>query len=401
MPSRSEKRSLLVMLSVFSFVVFGTYIVSIFARGYRLDLTNGPALQATGLLSATSKPKSASVFINDRLTTATDDVINLAPGNYSVKITKDGYLPWQKNISIKKEVVYQTEAVLFRSVPELSPITQSGAINPTLSPDGSKIIFAVASASASRDNGLYLIETSDNIIPLTKNSPRQITLNFPTIDWSKATFTFSPNSRELLASFKSTNLHYLLPLDTAITNKNLVDITSKLASISADWKEKEDVIIQSRIDRLSPELQAVISTGSAKRLAFNSTEDKIIYLAKVDATLPANITTPPPAQSTQVQSRQIKANNFYIYDLKDDTNFLIGPQTIYPEPFWLPYSNYIIFTENNSIKTIDYDGTNKLTLFTGKFQPNVYFPWSDGSRIITLTSAYTGSPENLYSISLK
>ena len=390
------------MSSVFVFVIAGTYIVSIFARGYQINLNHeGPALQATGLLSATSKPKSASVFINDRLTTATDDVVNLAPGNYTIKISKDGYLPWQKNISIKKEVVYQTEANLFRSVPELSPITQSGAINPILSPDGNKIIFAVASASASRDNGLYLIETSDNLIPLTKNTPRQIATNYPSIDWAKATFTFSPNSRQLLASFKNTNTHYLLPLDSAIGNKDLIDITSKLIAITTDWKLNEAQIIQSRIDRLPTELKTIVSTDSAQHISFNSNEDKVIYLAKVDTTLPANITTPPPAQSTQAQSRQVKANNFYIYDLKDDTNFLVGPESSYPEPLWLPNSNNIIFTENNSIQTIDYDGTNKLTLFAGKFQANTYFPWSDGSRIITLTSAYTGAPENLYSISLK
>ena len=50
---------------------------------------------------------------------------------------------------------------------------------------------------------------------------------------------------------------------------------------------------------------------------------------------------------------------------------------------------------------VDYDGTNKLTLFAGNFHQNVYFPWSDGSRLITLTSVYNGAPENLYSISLK
>lgn len=390
------------MLSVLSFVVAGTYIVSIFARGYQINLSHeGPALQATGLLSATSKPKSASVFINDRLTTATDDVINLAPGDYTVKIAKDGYLPWQKNISIKKEVVYQTEAVLFRSVPELSPITQSGAINPTLSPDGSRIIFAVASASASRDNGLYLIETSDNLIPLTKNTPRQIAANSALADWSKATFTFSPNSRQLLASFKAGNIHYLLPLDSAITSKNLVDVTAKLPTITEEWQADEAQIIQSRIDRLPNELKTVVSTDSAKNLVFNSTEDKIFYVARVDHTLPATITTPPPAQSTQLQSRQIKANNFYVYDLKDDTNFLLGTKSSQFEPLWLPNSSYIIYAENGSIKAVDYDGTNKLTLFVGKFQPNAYFPWSDGSRIITLISAYNGAPENLYSISLK
>ena len=62
-------------------------------------------------------------------------------------IPKFGY--WQKDIEIKKEVVYQTNTQLFRSSPDLKAITTTGAINPTLSPNGNLVIFSVASASAS------------------------------------------------------------------------------------------------------------------------------------------------------------------------------------------------------------------------------------------------------------
>ena len=140
--SPSDRKSLAVMAFVFSLVIFGTLAVSYLARWYQISFRQGPTLTSTGLLSVTSKPKSASVYINDRLTTATDDTLNLPPGDYHIKITKDGYLPWDKDIQIKKEVVFQTDAQLFRSAPDLKPITYAGAINPTISNDGSKVIFA-------------------------------------------------------------------------------------------------------------------------------------------------------------------------------------------------------------------------------------------------------------------
>lgn len=400
MPKHSDKKSLLILLSVLLFILGTTYIISIFAKGYQLTLKPGSILTATGLLSATSKPKGASVYINDRLVTATDDTINLPPNTYNIKIVKDGYLPWQKTVDIKKETVFQTDTQLYRSVPDLGPITLTGAINPTLSPDGTKIIFAVASASATHSNGLYLIELSDNPIPLNRNIPRQISTNFPNINWSKYIFEFSPNSQSILASSKITNTTYLLQLNVPITINNLLEITPKLPIIKEEWKQQSAQIIANKLDRIPKNLHNLISTDSAKLISFSSQEDKILYLSKTDGNLKNDIITPPPAQSTQPQNRDIKKDNFYVYDIKDDTNFLIGSNSTLQNPTWLPNSNSIFYVENNNINVMDYDATNKQTLFAGNFDHTVVYPWLDGSRIITLTAPF-GAPQNLYAITIR
>lgn len=397
MPSASDRKSLFVIFSVFTLVISLTYLISLFARGYRINFTQTPSLKSTGLLSATSRPKSASVYINDRLVTATDDTINLPPGQYSIKIIKDGYLPWSKLVSIKKELVFQTDTQLYRSVTDLKPITISGAIHPSLSPDGSKVIYAIASASAIKDNGLYQIDLYDNLLPLSRNSPRQIAQNFPGIDWSKFTFTFSPNSHSVLASNR--HLNYLLNLDSPINLSQLFDATPRLSIINQEWQQQSANLIQSKLERLPANLRPLVSTESA--LQISHSDDKVLYLAKTNGNLPSNLITPPPTQSTQIQSRQIKSGNYYAYDLRDDTNFLLGPGSALQNPLWLPNSNSIIFVENNEIKVIDYDSTNKLTLFRGNFDPSLVFPWSDGSRIITLLSFYPGAPQNLYSITIR
>lgn len=400
MGNRSEKKSLLIILSVFLFVIAGTYLVTLFARGYRPNFQGtNLTLKATGLLSATSKPKGASVYIDDKLITATDDTLNLAPGNYLVKIVKDGYLSWQKSVNIKKEIVFQSDAQLFRSAPDLSPITLSGAINPVISPDYSKIIFSVASASATTDNGLYLVELNDILLSLTKNTPRQIAPNFPGVDWSKATFIFSPDSRQVLVGFPRLN-NYLLNLNSTISQQSLVDVTPRLTLIKADWKNQDQQLVQIKLDRLPPGLKPLVSTSSAKSISFSS-DDKVLYLAATDSALPKNIITPPPAQSTQSQNRDLKKGNYYVYDLKDDTNFLIGSQSTVLNPFWMPNSSDVIFVENQTITAVDYDHTNKVTLFAGNFNPDVVFPWADGTKFITLTSAYTGAAQNLYAVTVR
>ena len=213
MGQTSNKRSLIIMLSVMSFVLISTFLISIFARGYRFSPKTGFTLNPTGILSVVSRPKGASVYLDDKLITATDNTLNLTPNTYTVKIIKDGFLPWQKTIQIKPEIVFQADLQLFNAVPDLKPITLTGAINPTSSPDGSKIIYSVASASATKDNGLFLIESNNLAISLIRGTYRQLSPNLPTINWSKFTFAFSPNSRQILATSQNDKLHYLISLD--------------------------------------------------------------------------------------------------------------------------------------------------------------------------------------------
>lgn len=402
MPSHSERKSLTIIFSVFLFVILGTYIVTLIARGYRPSLQpSGLSFDATGLLSATSKPKSASVYVNNSLITATDDTINLSPGNYLIKIVKDGYFSWQKNIQIKKEIVYQTDAQLFRSTPDLKPITQTGAINPIISPDYSRIIYSVSSASATNDNGLYQIELVSNILLLNKNIPEQIAANYPHIDWSKATFSFSPLGTQVLASFDRENIHYLLNPNSPVTSKDLQDITPQLSIIAKNWNAQERNLIQSKIDQLPLEIKAIIATTTAQKISFSPSNDQILYLATTNTKLPDHLISPPPAQSTQVQSRNIEKDNYYVYDLKDDTNFYLGNASKISQPFWLQNSNNLVYVEQQEIKSTDYDGTNRLTLFAGNIVPQNVFPWADGSRIIVLTSPYVGSTPNLYAITIR
>ena len=328
MPSHSTRKSLLIILSVLSIVVSGTFLISIFARGYRLDTDNGFKLKATGLLSATSKPKSARVYINDLLTTATDDTINLPPGEYQIKITKDTYLPWTKKIIIQPELVYQTDTQLFRAIPNLKNITNTNIFNSSINSDATKIVFALASASATQKSGLYLFEPSEFILQLTDSSPKLIAASTLLHDWTKFTYQFSPNSKELLASSANGKTNYLLPLDQGITSENLVDVTSKLNEIKSKWLIDKSQIVKNKLEKLPPNLISFISTTSSV-LFLSSDENKILYQASRSGSLVTLLPSPPPTQSTQVQSRDLIKDSYYVYDLKEDTNFLIGDPSFF------------------------------------------------------------------------
>jgi hypothetical protein len=423
-----EHKSILIITTTLAFIVLGTLSISLFIRGYRPDFKN-KILTPTGLLSVTSLPKSASVLINDRLTTATDDTINLPPGDYKIKIEKDGYLPWEKQITLKKEVVYQTNTHLFRSVPDLNPLTLSGAINPTLSPDGSKIVYSVASASASTDNGLYVLQLSNSPLNIVRSSPHQISINYKNINWATAYFTFSPDSQEILAYFKkdpslsppifsidwieNVSTAYLFGSQDTLSSQDLLDITLRLPILKEEWQDANQKMLAAKLNKL-PKLFQQIASDSAAFIIWSTEEDKIAYLAKKDTVIPENIITPPPAQSTQIQEREIRAGHIYVYDLEDDTNFHIADQNdLAPNPnyseinqqsvflSWLPYSHHLIFIQNGRIKVIEYDGTNQQDLYGGQFDSKAVFPYPDGNKLIILTYPYDSAPENLYAIGIK
>ncbi|MFA5025823.1 MAG: PEGA domain-containing protein [Candidatus Shapirobacteria bacterium] len=400
MNSDSNRKSLLIILSVASIVVSGTFLISIFARGYRLDTNNGNfKLKVTGLLSATSKPKSASVYINNLLVTATDDTINLAPGNYQIQISKDGYFSWRKNIKIKPELVYQTDAQLIRSSPELKPITQSKITNPTVSPDSTKIIYAAASTSAtSKDNGLYLLELTELPLLMSKNSQKLLSMNLPYLDWTKFSFQFSPNSKQVLATSKTGLTAYLFSIDQAINSKNLIDISSRISQIKKDWQISQEQTIKSKLEKLPSTLQSLIATNSAV-FSYNSSEDKVLYQASESATLPDFI-TPPPVQSTQPQQRSLQKDHYYVYDIKDDVNFLVG-DTSFDRVSWIPYSNNLLYVQNKGIHIIEYDTTNNQIIYSGDFSPSVILPTPDGYRLIISIVTSKNAFENIYSVSIK
>ena len=155
----AKVRVFLFLLTIVVVATFGIFI-SYYARGYRLDFKTF-RFQPNGILVIKSEPDGASVFINNDLRTATNATISLSPGTYDVDIKKDGFFPWHKRLVIEKEIVTQADVSLFRNVPSLSPVTFSGAQNPVVSTDGTRIAFEVpySKETATDKSGLWTIYT--------------------------------------------------------------------------------------------------------------------------------------------------------------------------------------------------------------------------------------------------
>lgn len=445
-----KKLNIRFLYTLFSAIIIlsGAYLAIRYAKG-NLRLNDQGILGQVGLLSANSFPTGAQIFINDKLTSATDDTIYLEPGEYQVRVVKEGYSPWQKTLQIEQELVAQTNALLFPTAPSIVPLTFTGVQKTLPSPDGQKILYYTASSSTKTKNGLYLLEMNSSFLSLQKGS-RQVSNDIPTFNLVEANYIWSPDSSEILILGK--NKSFLLPIDKKNDIAYQKNVHNQIKNILSTWEEEMYLRERQFLAEFPPEI-IKIATTSAKNVYISPDKKRLLYTAITAVTLADELVPPIPAKNTQAQNRQLEPGGIYIYDREEDVNFKIGneagealvhkpsilasdldqkkPKSLEASPSafaqlqattsaqtarnfayyhtslfintlqWYPDSKHVIFADDNKIEVMEYDAANKTTLYAGPFADKFLYPWPDGSKIVILTSFSPDSPKNLYAIEVK
>lgn len=421
-------------------ISFGTFLgilitaagVIAYGRGYRIGGTTG-GIKPTGLISATSDPIGAQVFVNGNLKTATNNSFNVDPGFYTVKVSKEGYIPWEKTLRVQGEVVSRADAFLFPTNPSLSPLTNLGIQQPTLSPDGSKIAYLIPSkhldGASEKKAGIWVYQLADG--PLGRNrDPLQIDTAATGPDVTRATMTWSPDSSELLV----TNTPGISRLYEVNRAGDYRDVTLSRELILKEW---EDERLLKEKQKLAAFKKPIIdfATSSAHIIAFSPDETKILYEATRSATIPPAITPALIGTNPTAEERVVAAGKIYVYDSKEDKNYFIvdkkelpaptpspiptggvrrapTPTPMGPEPrvtstgapiLWFPTSRHLIIPLPGKIDVMEYDRTNWITIYSGPFVDGFVAPWNNGSRVIIMTNLNPDASTlpNLYTVNLR
>lgn len=377
-------------------IAIGAGIGVFLAKGYRFS-TEDATFKGTGIMSITSIPDQASVYLDGHLTTATNANINsLVPKTYNVKIVKEGFIPWEKKVDIKEGLVSEIKATLFPAIPTIYPLSYNGVVNPTLSPDGLKLVFVVPGNA--KKSGIWVWTMAERPIAFARGAePHQIAEPSDGLDYTKATFKFSPDANQVMVNLPDRTL--LLDLNTLVDPPR--DITATVKPTLDDWEEevatKNAATIQAIKDLSTRKIASV-----AANLAWSPDEKKFLYSDK----------TPIEASEKPLDEPEEKIK-YKVTDLTTKKTYTL-PEANFAT--WLANSTHILLVKQNepvsedqpstpysTISVVELDGGNEAIIYAGNFDPRYVFPWPDASRAVLVTTFPTPTAQtpNLYGVNLK
>lgn len=336
------------------------------AKGYRFDRRTG-AIKGTGIIAVSSIPPGGAIYLDNELVSASNNTINdLDPKTYKLRVSKDGFSTWEKDVTVQAEKVSLVTVTLFPTTPDLRPLTFTGVNKPQLSSDGQKIAYAISDPTKA---GLWVLDLSDRPFTFSRD-PKQIAKDSSIFSYSQSTFSWAPDSKTVLVtgSLKSgREVSYLLESDRL--NESPTDMSATLAQTRATWQKDLELKEKDQLSRLPDSVKELVANSSKKLWS-------------------------PDELKVAVE----KDGEIQVYDSKKDQLYKIGK---FKEVSWYPDSDHLIVVEDNTINIVESDGFNKTPIYAGSFDTTSVFSWPDGSKLIILASFNQAAGLNLYTINLR
>lgn len=397
------------IFSVVTFLIIaGFAALAVFlAKGYRLS-TQNKMIFGTGILSITSVPDQASVYLDGHLTTATNANVNsLAPKTYDVKIVKDGFIPWEKKLDIKQGFVTDIKATLFPAIPTIYPLTYNGATKLLVSDDGQRAAFIVPGEGdvnllSIKKGGVWVWDMKDQPVAFARGrEPHQILSNVGGLDLTNATLQWSPDSNQVLVKLQDKNLL----LNANSVNDTPRDITAILAATLQGWSDDNKTTRTSRLQTIKDDSFRKVASGSAY-LKWSPDDTKLLYSEdgkrfKVrDLTEQKTFDLPEAKRSSERIPFSWLGDSRHLIMSEEDETVRATPL---PSPINQDNAGAKALLVSGTISILEFDGGNKSVMYAGKFDPTSVFSWPDSSRLAMISSVPTptGSQPNLFGINLK
>jgi hypothetical protein len=370
-----------------------TTLLYLFLAGWRpnLDLSGGyfqPSVNVkqTGMISAKSNPQAANVYLDGKLITSTNNSLSgIQPGKHNLRIVKNGYVEWQKDIEVFPELVTDITAVLISQTPRIEPLTNTGSKNPILSYSLEKIAFFSKDPEAP---GVWVLPLGSSSINLFKNSAKNILKDTAYTTFSDGkSLMWSPEEDQLLIESKDSKF-YLLDVIT-----NDVQPVAKPNDLKDTWskkitKKRLDFIDQLKLPndfiKIASDENTLWSPDNKKFLYKVISGDKTIYKIY-------NMEKPLPVGETV-----------------ESTVFEYPTNSSQPKISWYSDSFHLILTEGyndkehkGKVSIIRIDGTNKIEIYNNTLFSDLVYSSPDGEKLIILTTFKSNNQTDLYTLGIK
>jgi len=372
------KTKLLPILIVLTVTSLFTFIILKQAKGYKfkIDKAGSIAIEEKGFLAMRSVPESAKIYIDgilikNKLTNTT--ITDLEEGIYKIKVEKNGYYTWEKDIQIEKNKVTDTTALLALKENTITPLTSNGVKDFIVSNSGEFLYFT---EEEEKEKGLYVIKLSNNPLSIFKNNKDLLLeddLNKSLT--SNIEINISPKDEEILLKINEKGYFVINLEDSSLeTITETKDTSEKWDTERAEInklyldKYKKEEIIKDKINYL--ETKDLKWSYDEKKFLYREGEEIIIY----------NLEKPLPIGEKKINKIKLNKNN---------------------QINWYSDSKHLIIVEEDKINLTELDGQNTTTVYEGEVLNNKAYPNPDGSKIIFLTRTKDEGKTNIYSVNIR
>lgn len=404
-----KTRSHLYRFFIFLFCVITIY-TSLYATGYQINW-RGPwrlnrLLTKTGAFALDSNPQGASIYIDEKnefsfsLISLKKQVIstpakikNLKPGEYDLRLEKEGYWPWEKKLNIRaEETTYAENINLFKKSAPLA-LLECGCQDISLSPNRKYLLLIKAKKIINLKNGQeFVIDIKESI----QNNQwigqgEQILVNNLLIDTKDNTQTdygqiIGNNAQQLRLDQPSSRLYYrhenaISYFDLSsrqggdISNgEEYLDYYIKDGTIFSLIKKDKLTILKSRhlntgkensisLPRLGD--YRLLSSGTGWLTVYDQ-KNRTLYILDASSLKPAWEPVRGFKSGAWIKGDQLLYYSDFeisLLDLKQNNNLLITRVgSIINDLIWEEKNSYIIFSTAESINTLDFSNNNITTL---------------------------------------
>jgi len=298
-----KTRKIIFLFCVFVFLV-ATPGVLLYANGYSFDWEKN-ALIKTGSFYFDSLPKEAKISFDDKQNNTTPAYIGrLLPEHYSVKISKEGYFDWNKNLEILPQITTEARSVfLVPKEPKISIVADNATttkdyfFEPRQETEDLKIMQNASTTIADSagwtifKNNLYYIQKSNLILYRTDTlaqTPEQLSTQplpnssdqFQIKISGQNTAVFVPSDNLYLFNKQTNTFDFLagdvLGVEFSSDNEKLLFFTKH--EIWVLWLA--DVWSQPYRKQNEKELITRLSDNIDQAMWFSPTSEHIIYAIK-------------------------------------------------------------------------------------------------------------------------
>ncbi|MCP6718109.1 MAG: hypothetical protein KJI70_00995 [Patescibacteria group bacterium] len=269
-------------------------ILTLYVQGYRFDFENKKLTQTGGFFIKTIQPKQADIYLDGKFFQTTDFffssalIENLLPKKYNVKIQKNDYRTWEKNLEIKEKQVVEIRSIVL--IPE--------------------------------DPGFKLLATNVNNIWFSKDKKRAIIKEKDKDFWSLKLYNFEKNIKTHL--LKETDIY---ETGAGLEQLGFKDNNTLLLEIA---KNEQIIYFELQIDKIPSVLRQVKSPQPIIEdvLVYQENDNQIYYIDDSGHLYKTNKSLSSKEQLTE-KPFEVKKETLYKLYVFDEFIFLQQNQAIY------------------------------------------------------------------------